>query len=99
MERLRGELQVLGDKINDLEMDADEHRLVLAALAPLPANRSCWRRIGGVLVDSKVESVVPALQTQLSGIEGSLEKLRGSFKVKNEELDRLLSAAATADDK
>lgn len=65
---LRQELQLLGDKLAELEMDADEHRLVIAALSPLPATRKCWRRVGGVLVEASVASTLPALQTNLEGV-------------------------------
>jgi prefoldin subunit 2 len=99
MERLRGELQSLGDKISELEMDADEHRLVIAALEPLPVDRKCWRRIGGVLVETDVEHTLPPLRTQLGGIESSLEKLQTAYKKKSDELDRQLASTSSNDDK
>jgi prefoldin subunit 2 len=65
---LRHELQALGDKISELEMDADEHQLVIAALEPLPPTRKCWRRVGGVLVEGDVASVLPILKTNIQGV-------------------------------
>ena len=62
------EMQALGDKITEMEMDADEHKLVLAALSPLPPTRRCWRRIGGVLVESTVEQTLPVLHANLHGV-------------------------------
>lgn len=65
---LKGEIQTLLQKIDELEMDADEHRLVIAALTPLPACRKCWRRIGAVLVEADVGSTLPVLQSNLEGV-------------------------------
>lgn len=65
---LRQELQALSGKIGELEMDADEHRLVIAALSPLPPTRKCWRKVGAVLVESNVEQTLPVLDTNLQGV-------------------------------
>lgn len=67
-EGLREELQSLGDKISELEMDAEEHRLVLAALAPLPPTRKCYRRIGGILTEGNVSTTVPVLEANVHGV-------------------------------
>ena len=74
-ETLRAEVQALLTKVDELEMDADEHRLVIAALQPLPENRQCWRRIGGVLVESDVSHTLPVLQTNLQGVVLLMEKV------------------------
>ena len=65
---LRQELQLLGDKLAELEMEADEHRLVIAALSPLPPTRRCWRKVGGVLVETDVAGALPVLQKTLEGV-------------------------------
>lgn len=79
---LRQELQNLADKIAELEMDADEHKLVIGALSPLPPSRKCWRRVGGVLVEETVGQTLPVLNTNLSGV------LVGTSKCTN-TIDRL----------
>ena len=68
---MKQELQSLGDKLGELEMDADEHRLVLAALAPLEPKRKCWRRIGGVLVETDIGNTIPTLQSTLQGVSAA----------------------------
>jgi prefoldin subunit 2 len=65
---LRQELQALSEKLTELEMDADEHRLVVAALTPLAPTRKCWRRVGGILVESSVEQTLPILTLNLQGV-------------------------------
>lgn len=86
---LRTEVQTMGDKINELEIDRDEHQQVIAALEPLPPTRRCWRRIGGVLVESDVASILPTLHATLEGIEKALVSLRESLQVKTQELTRI----------
>lgn len=65
---LRQDLQTLAEKISDLEMDADEHKLVIAALTPLSPSRKCWRRVGGVLVEESVQLALPVLTSNLIGV-------------------------------
>lgn len=65
---MKQELQSLGEKLSELQMDADEHRIVVAALSPLDENRKCWRRVGGVLVEDKVSTTLPILKTNLQGV-------------------------------
>lgn len=89
MSSLRAEVQAVGDKINELEMDRDEHQQVIAALEPLSPTRRCWRRIGGVLVESDVESILPTLRTTLEGIEKALVSLKESLQVKTQELNKI----------
>lgn len=86
---LRAEVQALGDKMNELEMDRDEHQQVIAALEPLPSTRKCWRRIGGVLVESDVAGTLPTLRTTLEGIEKALVGLREALQAKGQELNRV----------
>lgn len=65
---IKEELKVLGEKIGQLQQDSDEHRLVIAALEPLPSDRKCFRRIGGILVESTVSQTKPVLETNLYGV-------------------------------
>lgn len=63
-------------------------RLVLQTLKPLVTtspNRSCYRLIGGTLVKRSVTDVVPALETNYSGIKDVLEGLVRSYKSKETE--------------
>lgn len=62
------ELRILAEKISSLEMDSDEHRLVLAALSPLPESRRCFRKIGGILIESDVKNTLPALSKRLQEV-------------------------------
>jgi len=62
--------------------------LVLNTLQPLSKTeptRACYRLIGGVLVQRNVKDVVPALETNYTGIKEVLETLVKNYKAKEEE--------------
>lgn len=48
-------------------------------------SRKCFRLIGGVLVQRTVKDVVPALETNYTGIKEVLETLVKTYKTKEEE--------------
>ncbi|KAF8543424.1 Prefoldin beta-like protein [Trichophaea hybrida] len=83
----KGTLQQLASKIGDVEQEADEHRLVLETLAPVPKDRKCFRLINGVLVERTVADVVPALQTNAEGLKNVLENFVKEYKKKQEEME------------
>ncbi|KFY31058.1 hypothetical protein V493_01422 [Pseudogymnoascus sp. VKM F-4281 (FW-2241)] len=81
-------LQQIAQKIGDVEQEAEEHKLVLETLAPLPDNRKCFRMINGVLIERTVEDVVPALKTNSEGLGKVLEDLVKSYKRQQEEMEK-----------
>ncbi|KAK3957084.1 Prefoldin beta-like protein [Pseudoneurospora amorphoporcata] len=81
-------LQQIAQKIGDVEQEAEEHKLVLETLDPLPADRKCFRMINGVLVERTVQDVVPALKTNAEGLKKVLNDLVKQYQSKQEELDK-----------
>ncbi|KAK3940065.1 putative prefoldin subunit 2 [Diplogelasinospora grovesii] len=81
-------LQQIAQKIGDVEQEAEEHKLVLETLEPLPGDRKCFRMINGVLVERTVKDVVPALQTNAEGLRKVLEDLIKQYKSKQDELEK-----------
>jgi prefoldin subunit 2 len=80
-------LQQLAQKIGEVEQDAEEHKLVLESLAPVPADRKCFRMINGVLVERTVGEVRPALETNAEGLGRVLDGLVKEYKKKQDEMD------------
>ncbi|OAA64806.1 prefoldin subunit 2 [Cordyceps fumosorosea ARSEF 2679] len=80
-------LQQIAQKIGDIEQEAEEHKLVLETLEPLPEDRKCFRLINGVLVERTVKDLVPALKTNQDGLKKVLDDLVKSYKTKQDELD------------
>jgi prefoldin subunit 2 len=65
---MRQELSAIASKIGELEMEKEEHQLVLDTLSPLELSRTCFRLMGGVLVERTVEQVAPMVQSNLQGV-------------------------------
>lgn len=55
------ESQRLSSKIAELEMDRNEHRLVIDTLEPLEPTRKAFRLVGSVLVERSVGEVLPSV--------------------------------------
>ncbi|KAL4911289.1 hypothetical protein BDW74DRAFT_172755 [Aspergillus multicolor] len=80
-------LQQLAQKIGDIEQEAEEHKLVIDTLEPLPRNRTCFRMVNGVLVERTVSDVLPTLKTNSDGLKQVLEDMLKQYKAKQSELD------------
>lgn len=66
-------------------------RLVLSTLKPLQTTvptRPCYRLIGGILVQRTVADVIPALETNYSGIKEVLDGLVRNYKGKEDEFEK-----------
>ncbi|KAI1394137.1 Prefoldin beta-like protein [Hypoxylon trugodes] len=81
-------LQQLAQKIGDVEQEAEEHKLVLDTLEPLPRDRKCFRMINGVLVERTVQDVIPALRTNAEGLKKVLDDLVKQYKTKQDDLEK-----------
>ena len=64
--------QTLANKINELQMERDEHKLVIDTLSKLEPERKAFRLVGGVLVERTVEEVLPAVTQNYDGVRKSL---------------------------
>mmetsp|Transcript_48184 Transcript_48184/g.92109 ORF Transcript_48184/g.92109 Transcript_48184/m.92109 type:complete len:137 (-) Transcript_48184:451-861(-) len=85
-QNMRQELQQLWSKIGELEMERQEHVLVLNAISPLEPSRKCFRLIGGILVERTVGEVLPAVQRNRDGIQQVVGKLTEQMDLKKKEL-------------
>ncbi|WFD38390.1 Cochaperone prefoldin complex subunit [Malassezia japonica] len=90
----RTELQAIAEKIGEIESDADEHRLVLKTLSGVQERepeRTCFRLIGGVLVERTVKDVLPTLQTTYNGLTQVLVDLAKQYRQKESEMQQIQS--------
>lgn len=63
---LRQEQRQLANKITELELDLNEHKIVVETLKQVSGSRKCFRMVGGVLAERTVEDILPELEaTQL----------------------------------
>ncbi|XP_025415534.1 prefoldin subunit 2 [Sipha flava] len=58
---LRTEQRQLATKLSEIELDLNEHSIVIDTLNKLDEDRKCFRLIGGVLVERKICDVLPTL--------------------------------------
>lgn len=80
-----GECQQIASKINELQGERDEHKLVIESLTKLEAERKAFRLIGGVLVERTVGEVLPDLTKNYEGLKDLLGKLDETLKTKDKE--------------
>eukprot|EP00036_Acanthoecidae_sp_10tr_P011763 CAMPEP_0182927190 /NCGR_PEP_ID=MMETSP0105_2-20130417/13454_1 /TAXON_ID=81532 ORGANISM="Acanthoeca-like sp., Strain 10tr" /NCGR_SAMPLE_ID=MMETSP0105_2 /ASSEMBLY_ACC=CAM_ASM_000205 /LENGTH=136 /DNA_ID=CAMNT_0025065121 /DNA_START=14 /DNA_END=422 /DNA_ORIENTATION=- len=79
-------VQQTAAKINELEGEMKEHELVCECLGKVPAERRCWRMIGGVLVERTVKEVLPAVADHKEKISGVVTMLKRKLQ---EDLKKL----------
>lgn len=72
-------------KINELNLDKDEHRLVLDTISKLDSGRRAYRLLGGALVERTVGDITPQIAQNLEGISQILERLDDNLKAKDAE--------------
>ncbi|KAJ2473034.1 Cochaperone prefoldin complex subunit [Coemansia sp. RSA 2322] len=79
------ELKAIASKIGELEMQLDEHKLVIKTMSPMNEDRKCFRLVNGVLIERTVKEVLPALETNQEGISSTIEQLTAQYKAKDKE--------------
>ena len=76
----------LVQKITELEMDRNEHKLVEDTLTPLDPSRRAYRLVGEVLVERTVDEVLPSVKANRENVRNrrffffiSVSVIRPSF--------------------
>ena len=65
---LMQESQKLVQKVAELEIDRNEHKLVEETLTPLDPSRRAYRLVGEVLVERTVEEVLPSVASNRENV-------------------------------
>lgn len=84
---LRNEQRGLANKLSELTLDANEHRMVIETLQKVDAERKCFRMIGGILTERKVKDVLPLLKENNEQLALYIEKLGKKLEEKGIELN------------
>ncbi|XP_060922042.1 prefoldin subunit 2 [Limanda limanda] len=85
-QRMRQEQRGMASKAAELEMDINEHSLVIDTLREVDASRKCFRLVGGVLVERTVKEVLPALENNKEQISKIIESINTKMQSKGREL-------------
>ncbi|KAL6118443.1 pfdn2 [Pungitius sinensis] len=85
-QRMRQEQRGMASKSAELEMDINEHSLVIDTLREVDPSRKCFRLVGGVLVERTVKEVLPALETNKEQITKLMDTINTRMQTKGREL-------------
>uniref|UniRef100_A0A4W5PWW3 Prefoldin subunit 2 n=1 Tax=Hucho hucho TaxID=62062 RepID=A0A4W5PWW3_9TELE len=85
-QRMRSEQRSMVSKAAELEMEINEHSLVIETLKDVDPTRKCFRLVGGVLVERTVKEVLPALESNKEQISKIVESLNTQMQSKGREL-------------
>ena len=83
---LRNEQRNLASKISELQVDLNEHKLVLETLKGVENDRKCFRMVGGILVQRTVGEIVPALASNADKMEKLITTIEGQLTSKGREI-------------
>ncbi|KAK7872096.1 hypothetical protein R5R35_004578 [Gryllus longicercus] len=61
---LKAEYQRLAKKLTEVEMELNEHKVVIEHLKQIENDRKCFRMIDGYLCEMTVKDVLPALEDE-----------------------------------
>ncbi|KAJ8405386.1 hypothetical protein AAFF_G00318590 [Aldrovandia affinis] len=85
-QRMRQEQRSMAAKTAELEMEINEHSLVIDTLREVDPSRKCYRLVGGVLVERTVKEVLPALEGNKEQISRIVDSLNTQMQTKGREL-------------
>jgi prefoldin subunit 2 len=88
-QQLRSDCLTLQSKLTELEMERAEHELVLSTLTPCARDRTCYRMVGGVLLQRTVGEVQPAVQKNRDNLAELCAQVAESLKRKDTELSEI----------
>eukprot|EP00440_Ansanella_granifera_P067720 gb/GFBE01073461.1/.p1 GENE.gb/GFBE01073461.1/~~gb/GFBE01073461.1/.p1 ORF type:complete len:140 (+),score=48.79 gb/GFBE01073461.1/:1-420(+) len=84
-QQIEKEINVMMNKIAELEQESSEHSLVIKAFDKVEPTRRCFRMVGGVLVERTVAEVRPAIDGNLEKIQQATSELRKQLTKKTEQ--------------
>ncbi|KAM6959707.1 prefoldin subunit 2 [Tautogolabrus adspersus] len=85
-QKMRQEQRSMASKAAELEMEINEHSLVIETLKDVDPSRKCFRLVGGVLVERTVKEVLPALESNKEQITKIIESIGTQMQSKGREL-------------
>ncbi|XP_053604271.1 prefoldin subunit 2 [Plodia interpunctella] len=89
-QNLRTEQRQLANKISELEMDLNEHKIVIETLKGVEGSRKCFRMVGGVLVERTVAEILPELESNREQLPKALAALQEQLTKKGQEINEYI---------
>ncbi|CAM9468978.1 unnamed protein product [Heterosigma akashiwo] len=82
---LKQECSQIQTKIGELQIELNEHELVIKTLNDLDGGRKSFHLVGGVLVEQTVAEVLPQVNANKDGIVNLLSQMEEMLKTKGAE--------------
>ncbi|XP_053971352.1 prefoldin subunit 2-like [Hylaeus anthracinus] len=84
---LRNEQRTMANKLSEMEIELNEHKIVIDTLKNIDPKRKCYRMTGGVLCERTVEDVMPALVTNKEQLIKVIDALNDQLTKKGVEIN------------
>ncbi|XP_034171738.1 prefoldin 2 [Osmia lignaria lignaria] len=84
---LRNEQRTMANKLSEMEMELNEHKIVIDTIKNIDPKRKCYRMTGGVLCERTVEDVMPALVTNKEQLTKVIDALNDQLMKKGVEIN------------
>ncbi|XP_066585721.1 prefoldin subunit 2 [Prorops nasuta] len=84
---LRNEQRLMASKLTEMEMELNEHKIVIDTLKDVDPKRKCYRMIGGLLCERTVEDVMPTLVTNKEQLIKVIDSLNEQLTKKGSEIN------------
>ncbi|XP_043478246.1 prefoldin subunit 2 [Leptopilina heterotoma] len=84
---LRNEQKLMANKLSEMEMELNEHKIVIDTLKTVDPRKKCYRMIGGILCERTVQEVMPALVTNKEQLTKVIETLNEQLTKKGVEIN------------
>lgn len=88
---LRQEQRDVVNRLNRLESDLSETKLVSEALKQVDPSRKCYRSQGGILVEQTVKEVVPALEKNKDQLESMVADAKKEITDKGKAIQTFMT--------
>lgn len=85
-QQLRQEQRNVAQKLSEIELDLNEHKMVIETLKHVNEDRKCFRLVGGILTERKVKDVLPQLVTHKEKLEEVIKRMNETLVKKGQEI-------------
>ena len=80
------ERETIASRLLDRQMDLDEHQLVIKTLETQDGGKKAWRLVGDVLVERRVDVVLPEVKKNAENLKGLVDNLKKQLESKGKEI-------------
>ncbi|XP_046485296.1 prefoldin subunit 2-like [Neodiprion pinetum] len=84
---LRNEQRVMANKLSEMEIEMNEHKIVIDTLKNVDPSRKCYRMIGGILCERTVLEITPTLISNKEQLAKVIDALNEQLAKKGHEIN------------